>query len=40
MRRLDDVTISTSDMSLGFITPQNLAGSGAYETTIIRNLGL
>lgn len=34
MRRLEETTISTSDMSLAFITPQNLAGAGAYERTI------
>ena len=38
LQRMDQLTISTSDMSLAFITPQNLAGAGAYEATIVARL--
>ena len=38
MRRLGDFTISTSDLSLAFITPQNLGVPGSYEAAIVRNL--
>lgn len=31
LRSSDPITISTSDMSLAFISPENLPGSGAYE---------
>lgn len=34
MRLLDPVTVSTSDLSLAFITPENLPASGAFETAM------
>lgn len=34
MQRLAPITVSTSDLSLAFITPENLPASGAYETAI------
>jgi len=34
MKRLDPVTVSTSDLSLAFITPENLPAAGAYERAI------
>lgn len=37
--RRSSVTISTSDMSLAFVTPQNLPPAGSYETTISSKLG-
>ncbi len=38
VERLADFTVSTSDLSLAFITPQNLAPPGSYEAAIRRNL--
>lgn len=35
---LSPVTISTSDMSLAFISPENLPAAGSYETKIVRRL--
>lgn len=34
LKRLDPVTVSTSDLSLAFITPENLPAAGAYEASI------
>lgn len=34
MNLLEPVTVSTSDLSLAFITPENLPAPGAYETAI------
>lgn len=36
--RMETVTISTSDMSLAFISPQNLPPAGAYEAQILRRI--
>ena len=38
LKTLSPVTISTSDMSLAFISPENLPASGSYETKILRKL--
>lgn len=38
LRRLNPVTISTSDMSLAFISPENLPAAGAYEQKIAARL--
>lgn len=38
MNQLEPVTISTSDLSLAFITPEHLPRSGAYETLIMQKL--
>lgn len=40
MALLDPVTVSTSDLSLAFITPENLPASGAYETAMRNKLGV
>lgn len=34
LKRLDPLTVSTSDLSLAFITPENLPAAGAYEAAI------
>ncbi|MGW5238630.1 hypothetical protein ACWEOW_06835 [Monashia sp. NPDC004114] len=38
LKRLAPVTVSTSDLSLAFITPENLPASGAYESAIKQKL--
>ncbi|MDJ0004332.1 NotI family restriction endonuclease [Rhodococcus fascians] len=38
LKRLPDTTISTSDMSLAFITPQNLPPGGAFEQEILKKI--
>lgn len=38
MKLLEPVTVSTSDLSLAFISPENLPASGAYETAMRNKL--
>jgi Restriction endonuclease NotI len=38
MNRLETVTVSTSDLSLAFITPENLPAAGAYQASITQKL--
>lgn len=38
LKRLPPITVSTSDLSLAFITPENLPQSSAYEASILAKL--
>ncbi|WP_084026954.1 NotI family restriction endonuclease [Mycobacterium avium] len=40
LKQVSDFRISTSDLSIAFITPENLPASGSYATAIRRRLGI